>query len=248
MENLMKARQYLLAALLAVSIIAVPAHTTATPGAGIYTSTVAKPGITSDTTTAVQKTLRKHGYSVIVDGIYGRQTTAAVRHWQRANGLLEDGIAGPVTLASLGITGGADATSGAARVSPPGPTGLNGMPFAPDDWTGCLEMEFYRQQAGLPSNFSDQPRTGSRSHQGFGWRESNCRNDVVSSTGCCFGYWQNYISSHLSRGSAYRERIINECQVSGVSDIYGNNDLQKQKQACVTAIVYSISGLSPWNL
>lgn len=112
-------RKNLLAALLAVAIVCVPSGTLAAPGAGIYTSTAAKPGITSDTTRAVQLTLKSHGYSIIVDGVYGKQTTAAVRHWQRSNGLLADGIAGPVTLGSLDLTATADAPVPAIRVDPP---------------------------------------------------------------------------------------------------------------------------------
>lgn len=40
-----------------------------------------------------------------VDGIYGGKTEARVREYQRDNGLTEDGIAGPDTQDSLGITG-----------------------------------------------------------------------------------------------------------------------------------------------
>lgn len=60
--------------------------------------------------------------------------------------------------------------------------------------------------------------------------------------------WQNYLSSHLSRQSAYRDRIINECGVTKVADIRGDSDAQKTASACVTFVVYSISGLSPWAL
>ena len=44
------------------------------------------------------------------DGIWGRLTTESVKAWQRAHGLTADGIAGPRTLAAMGImtsTGGA---------------------------------------------------------------------------------------------------------------------------------------------
>ena len=37
------------------------------------------------------------------DGIWGKLTTEAVKNWQRAKGLTADGIAGPRTLAAMGI-------------------------------------------------------------------------------------------------------------------------------------------------
>lgn len=40
-------------------------------------------------------------YESPVDGIYGPQTTAAVKYFQRANGLTVDGIAGPATMAKI---------------------------------------------------------------------------------------------------------------------------------------------------
>jgi peptidoglycan hydrolase-like protein with peptidoglycan-binding domain len=57
---------------------------------------------------------------VSVTGYYGSQTKAAVKRFQRANGLTVDGVAGPATLRALGIrataasysNGGASPSSG----------------------------------------------------------------------------------------------------------------------------------------
>ena len=53
--------------------------------------------------TLLQQKLASHGRSInlVVDGDYGPATRAAVRAFQRAEGLLEDGIAGPRTWAAL---------------------------------------------------------------------------------------------------------------------------------------------------
>ena len=53
----------------------------------------------------IQTKLKNWGYySGAVDGIYGTQTQKAVRYFQQKNGLTVDGIAGPKTLAAMGIT------------------------------------------------------------------------------------------------------------------------------------------------
>jgi len=59
----------------------------------------------------LQRQLKRQGGDsrLVVDGIYGRETAAAVRRWQRKTRLLIDGRAGPQTLGSLGIN---SATSG----------------------------------------------------------------------------------------------------------------------------------------
>jgi len=49
----------------------------------------------------IQKLLRRHDLPVRVDGIYGADTAAAVRWFQRKHGLSADGIVGPATYRSL---------------------------------------------------------------------------------------------------------------------------------------------------
>ncbi len=48
-----------------------------------------------------QKLLRRHGFPIQVDGIYGPNTVAAVRAFQRVHGLGADGIVGPETSRAL---------------------------------------------------------------------------------------------------------------------------------------------------
>jgi len=68
-----------------------------------------KRGASGATVTEIQTRLKAWGYyDGAVDGIYGSRTEAAVRYFQRKNGLSVDGQVGDQTLAALGIpsTGG----------------------------------------------------------------------------------------------------------------------------------------------
>lgn len=63
-----------------------------------------KRGSTGATVTEIQTRLKSWGYyNGAVDGIYGSRTEAAVKYFQRTNGLTADGQAGDKTLAALGI-------------------------------------------------------------------------------------------------------------------------------------------------
>lgn len=67
----------------------------------------------------LQRLLNQNGYNLDVDGIFGSNTEAAVRDYQRKNSLAVDGIAGNNTWGSLygsGITGGSSG-SGSGSMS-----------------------------------------------------------------------------------------------------------------------------------
>lgn len=71
-------------------------------------------GSRGETVRLVQQKLSQWGYySGAIDGIYGSGTEAAVKRFQRKNGLSVDGKTGPQTLAALGISDtGAAANAG----------------------------------------------------------------------------------------------------------------------------------------
>ena len=87
--------RFLLLALLLLCSVALPAAA----------DTVLKKGSDGEAVVALQRKLRQWGYyNGPVDGIFGSQTEAAVRYFQRKNGLSADGIVGPRTAAALGLT------------------------------------------------------------------------------------------------------------------------------------------------
>ncbi len=76
-----------------------------------------KQGSTGSVVTQIQQRLSDWGYYTgSIDGIYGSKTTAAVKYFQRKNGLSVDGKCGPNTLAALGISVSAAAQSGSGDV------------------------------------------------------------------------------------------------------------------------------------
>lgn len=67
--------------------------------------TLSKVGSQGSEVKAIQQALKDWGlYKGSVDGVYGAGTEKAVKAFQKANGLTQDGIAGPATLKKLGVT------------------------------------------------------------------------------------------------------------------------------------------------
>jgi hypothetical protein len=170
----------------------------------------------------VQYQLRALGYTLAVDGTFGAQTERVVRTWQRVNGLLPDGIVGPVTSESL---------ARAVRVAPPAPSGPSEPTFA----SLCEEMSWYRQQAGLPEVFDR-----------IGVRESGCQNDAkpTSVTARRYRGWWSVGVMHIYNvvygpGAA-------ACGIDHESDYYGTSPSQKRASACFAKVLYDNSGMQPW--
>lgn len=68
---------------------------------------LSKRGSSGREVTNIQSRLKNWGYySGGVDGIYGSRTEESVKSFQRKNGLTADGIAGPATLAKIGLPSG----------------------------------------------------------------------------------------------------------------------------------------------
>lgn len=144
----------------------------------------------------------------------------------------------------------ATATSQAVRVAPPttdpcSARGLNCLAYAPPDLDSCARMVWYMEQWSLPARLGDYGRHGKWTRtDGLGWRESKCNNDAVSGTHCCGGWWQLYIGNFIAHGHA--DELMGLCQVDSLEDVTGLDPLDEQRQACATAWLVGVSGLSPW--
>ena len=76
-------------------------------------SALSRQGSRGEEVTQIQQKLKNWGYYTgSVDGIFGPQTTAAVRLFQERNGLAVDGLAGPKTLAAMGIQNSSTGSTG----------------------------------------------------------------------------------------------------------------------------------------
>lgn len=107
----MKGKQNYLAlaavALVAFCLMLAPAQ------AAVY-----RQGSKGSAVTTIQTKLKRWGYYTgSIDGIYGKQTTEAVKYFQRKNGLAVDGICGAKTLAALGMSSGNSGSSGGSGAS-----------------------------------------------------------------------------------------------------------------------------------
>ena len=80
--------------------------------------TLSKVGSRGAEVTAIQQALKDRGlFNANVTGYYGEITEAAVRRFQKQQGLTVDGIAGPATLRALGITIGSVPSATTANVN-----------------------------------------------------------------------------------------------------------------------------------
>lgn len=149
-------------------------------------------------------------------GTLTQQILQSIRHWREAPRIVADGINTPATVSVQAV-----------RVDPPTTT-------TPTFEDNCSEMSWYRAQAGLPEAFDR-----------IGYRESRCRNDVTSRTGCCFGWLQIYLASSM-RAPGYRDGV-SACGVDSVSDIRGDSESVKRAQMCVAKVMFDVSGMRPWT-
>lgn len=73
-------------------------------------------GSTGDNVKKLQQALTDNGYPVAVDGIYGTETVNAVKAFQKASGLKDDGIAGAKTLEALDLAGNVETENAGSDV------------------------------------------------------------------------------------------------------------------------------------
>ena len=159
---------------------------------------------------------------------------------QATTGVVPLTLDAPASVPPAGTAVRVDPPTTEVAVAPPPvptvPTGLHGLPFAPDGLDPCQDMEFYRIQAGLPERF-----------QAIGYRESRCLNRDDVRTFCCHGWWQLYVSVQLAdhrAGPVFRDY----CAIYSHDDVNSDTPLDKQRQACGAKALFDIVGYTAWAL
>lgn len=81
-----------------------------------FTYATSRRGSSGSEVRKIQTKLKQWGYyKGSVDGVYGSKTEAAVKSFQRKNGLTADGIAGAKTLAAMGISSGSSSSGSSSN-------------------------------------------------------------------------------------------------------------------------------------
>ena len=180
-------------------------------------------GSTGEPVKSVQSKLNSFGYSLAVDGQYGPVTTRAVTHWQKANRLTVDGITGPQTLASLGLTAGATVTAPAERgeqtqITPPPPP----PPApAPSTWTYCPQWEATAKYFGLDDRFDR-----------IMYRESRCQPGARNRSG----------ASGLVQIMPMWVPRLGHCGINSTADL-----LDGDKNLCGAKFILDTQGINAWS-
>lgn len=85
-----------------------------TMGIGVFATS--RRGSSGSEVKRIQEKLKRWGYySGSIDGIYGSGTEAAVKKFQKSNGLTADGIAGKRTLEAMGISSGSSSSGSSSN-------------------------------------------------------------------------------------------------------------------------------------
>lgn len=129
------------------------------------------------------------------------------------------------------LDGGAQPAVGAERIN--NATEVTSTDPPPVEETLCGQAYRLRAEAGLPYRFDH-----------LIWRESNCRNDVTSSTGCCVGLLQ------LNRVIWNDHRMVNRLADCGATwwNVRGTSEASKRRNVCAAKALFDVAGYSPWSM
>lgn len=227
---MLRNRCRVIAAIISLSVIVGVSQIDSEPEPVLAQNAVAyRYGLSPNVVKRVQYTLRSYGYAVEVDGIYGPQTTKAVKKWQAANGLYADGIAGTQTLSSLGVSlvdPPPAVTTTVASMSPvPAPP-----PSAPV--SGCNAYKYLLERYGLPTGYFLKVM----------WRESRCDPNQYNGRGRDRSYGLLQINTKSTPRMDLWAELQRRCGLT-----YREQLFDPETNIACAAQLFSVYGYRPWR-
>lgn len=170
----------------------------------------------------VQYRLRSYGYAIGVDGVFGPVTERIVRLWQKHNGLVVDGIVGPQTLRSLGLS--------QADLVQPQQVNKPQIAAAPTLNTGgtCQQYEYLFQANGMPVQY----------FSAVSYRESGCNPRAYNGRGAD----DSYGLLQLNTEGALWGELKRRCGLTTKDSLF--DPVTNIKCA---GTLYRVYGLRPWR-
>lgn len=220
-------KKIVLAVLAITSLLGMTAPTVAapaTPAPAVATTQVGplKAGYQGYAVQVVQYRLRSYGYAIGVDGVFGPVTDRIVRLWQTHNGLVVDGIVGPQTLRSLGLS--------QQDLVQPRPVDHPRAAAAPSINTGgrCEQYEYLFQANGMPVGY----------FSAVSYRESRCNARAYNGRGADESYGLLQINT---KGSLWSE-LKRRCGLTSKDSLF-----DPVTNVRCGGILYRVYGLRPWR-
>ena len=210
-----------------------------------------KDGSSGSSTKELQKLLNQNGYNVAEDGIFGAKTLAAVKDYQKNNGLAVDGIVGTQTWDSL--LGGTGGTSGGTSSTTTSSNGWSYGDFSYDDfeyddfsYDKYTESDTVKQaQVALNAHLATKPGEYQSQWQG---KLDELMNSIMNRDKFSYdlngdALYQQYKDKYIQQGKLAMGDAIG--QASAMTGGYGNSYAQSVGQQQYQAQLNNLNDIVP---
>ena len=187
----------------------------------------------------LQEALNRHGYSLAVDGVFGDKTKAAVRDYQKKNGLKLDGVVGDETWGSLmSATAAEDVTPAAPTVSANTAAALEKLE---QGYVPSADAEAARDYAESFTEFADY--TSAFDEQLAALYEEMTSREAFSYDPAADAAFQSYLKRYAREGKAAMADTV--AQGAYLSGGYGSSYAQSAGAQAYSDYLARISDVLP---
>lgn len=195
-------------------------------------------GSTGATVRELQEALNRHGYSLAVDGVFGDKTKAAVRDYQKQNGLKLDGVVGSETWGSLLSSAVEDLTPSAPAVSANTAAALEKLE---QGYQPSADAEAAKEYADSFTRFADYDSAFDEQLAAL-YEEMNSREDF-SYDPAADAAFQSYLKRYAREGKAAMADTV--AQGAHLSGGYGSSYAQSAGQQAYNDYLARLSDVLP---